>query len=150
MLGGEEDEEDEEDAVEDPFWLSMQRVALRMGKIWGPPSDPPKPAEDADAAATGGDAVADVEGEVEMTEEAAEAALIASVSAAPPGVPPAPVFSRRQEVLARSEAVDTAVLKAGKLARKALDAGEVKRDPVGERLEKEVATPAWTGCTGRS
>ena len=135
-----EDEEDEEDAVEDTWWLSMQGLALRMNEIWPLPSDPPKPAEDADAAATGGDAVAVVEGEVEMTEEAAEAVLIANVSAAPPGGSPAPAFSRRQEVLARSEAVDTAVLKGAKLARKALDAGEVKPDPAGERLEKEVAT----------
>ena len=124
---------------------------MRMKDIWPLPSDTPKPAEDADAAATGGDAVVAVEEAwpLDTTEEAAEAALIKNLGAAPPRggpsqPPPAasqcPAFLRRQEVLARSGDLDTEVLKVATLARKALDRGEVKPDLDGERFVKTVAT----------
>ena len=73
------------------------------------------------------------------TEEAAEAALIARLRAAPPAGSQAPAFSRRQEVLPRTEAVDTEVLNVARLARKALDKGEVKPDLDGEKLVETVA-----------
>ena len=116
------DHEGEEDAVEDTWCGEMAGLALRMKEIWPLPSDTPKPAEDADAAATGGDAVVAVEEAwpLDTTEEAAEAALIKNLGAAPPPggpsqPPPAasqcPAFLRRQEVLARSGDLDAAVLK---------------------------------------
>ena len=104
----EDEHEGEEDAVEDTWCDGLQGVALRMKEIWPLPSDTPKPAEDADAAATGGDAVAAKENEEAMTEEAAEAVLIANLGAAPqrggPSQPPpagsqALAFSRRQEAV---------------------------------------------------
>ena len=70
----------EEEAVEDTWREKITGLMLRMEEIWPLPSDTRKPAEDADAAATGGDAVVPVEDAwpLNTTEEAAEKALIAT------------------------------------------------------------------------